>query len=213
MRDRVVMGIDPGASGALGVNGRKRVFALKQGQSPSIEWPGFVEIDGGKLRKEVEYRGRPVSRYFLPKNCSCCGMRMLQEAGNASRGHRPFCSMVCRTKQKRLDVVGNKIKKHRDSGGHHVLVKVLKHPRMDRHGNVYEHVLVAEQVVGRFLDKNERVHHINCVKDDNRPENLHVCASDSAHFKIHGSLNRCVAALLANGALRFNPATEEYEVA
>ena len=35
-----------------------------------------------------------------------------------------------------------------------------------------EHTLVAEEKYGRKVDKNELVHHLNGVRDDNRPENL-----------------------------------------
>jgi len=39
---------------------------------------------------------------------------------------------------------------------------------------VFEHVLVAEELLGRFLRPDERIHHRNGVRDDNRPENLEL---------------------------------------
>lgn len=50
--------------------------------------------------------------------------------------------------------------------------------------------LIAEQSLGRLLKTVERVHHINENKTDDRPENLFVFRSMSAHVRWHNFLRR-----------------------
>ena len=58
------------------------------------------------------------------------------------------------------------------------------HPK-SINGKYYEHILVVEKYLKRYLHDNETVHHINEIKTDNRIENLFVC-SRQQHDKAHG---------------------------
>lgn len=54
----------------------------------------------------------------------------------------------------------------------YILAYVPKHPRATNDGYVMYHTVVVEREIGRYLFEDEEVHHINHVRDDNRPENL-----------------------------------------
>ena len=73
----------------------------------------------------------------------------------------------------------------RRTAGHsgYVCIYAPDHPRANG-GAVFEHILVAEKKLGRPLRKGEVVHHINHVRDDNRPENLEV-VKRGQHVKNH----------------------------
>lgn len=59
------------------------------------------------------------------------------------------------------------------------------HPAAVAHkGYVHQHRLVAEATIGRYLQPDEIVHHINGDKLDNRPENVTV-TTRSAHGRLH----------------------------
>jgi len=66
----------------------------------------------------------------------------------------------------------------------YVLVFVPDHPYASKDGRVLEHRLVMEEHIGRYLTKDEQVHHINRICDDNRIENLMLMTTHD-HRSLH----------------------------
>lgn len=93
--------------------------------------------------------------------------------------------------------------RRKDANGYW-LVKVREGGRWDK-----EHVLVAQRQAGRELAPGEHVHHINCMRDDNRPENLAILSA-SDHSRAHGSLSRLVDGLIRDGHIIFDRDSGEY---
>ena len=63
----------------------------------------------------------------------------------------------------------------------YIIIHSPNHPYKNFYGYVYEHRLIVESKIGRYLKSKEVVHHINRIRDDNRPENLMAFKSDRAH--------------------------------
>jgi len=65
----------------------------------------------------------------------------------------------------------------------YIVILKPEHPRANSSGYVFEHIVVWEETHGKPLPKGWIVHHLNGIKDDNRPKNL-VGLPDKKHRHI-----------------------------
>lgn len=72
----------------------------------------------------------------------------------------------------------------------YIKIHMPKHPHCDKDGYIYEHRLVMEKKLGRHLLPHERLHHINGIKTDNRPENLELYPGNGRHMLRAGHIGR-----------------------
>jgi hypothetical protein len=110
---------------------------------------------------------RPSSRHF---RCPACRAKDLCACGNEKQVKSATCAS-CRTDVGEANA-NWKGRCTRHKAGY-VMVRAPDHPRASLR-YVFEHILVAEELLGRYLVDGESVHHINGVRGDNRPENLEL---------------------------------------
>lgn len=95
----------------------------------------------------------------------------------------------------------------------YVAVLSYHHPFKDRRGRVFQHRLVMEKKLGRYLNPGEIVHHINGTKTDNRPENL-VVTTRRTHGLLHRKYWKCSVCgkpHKSNDKLKKGMCTKHYE--
>ena len=161
------------------------------------------------------FRGKKRNRYFVCTQCANCGKLSWTLKSNFKKSNFSVCSQDCKNHQmlgsKNPSFKGGRKFKDGVKQQGHVLLYKPSHP-FNYKNYVPEHRLVVEKHLKRLLKKEEVVHHINCIKHDNRLKNLFVCSSNSHHNLVHGSINKIIKPLLEKGYIKFNLKKSIYEI-
>lgn len=74
----------------------------------------------------------------------------------------------------------------------YIIIRNTEHPFAKGNGYVFEHRLVMESQIGRYLKPSEIVHHRNGIITDNRIENLELTNQHDHARKHHVKNRKCI---------------------
>jgi hypothetical protein len=74
-----------------------------------------------------------------------------------------------------------------------------EHSYSNNKGYIFRSRLIMEEILGRYLNPDETVHHKNQILNDDRPENLELFESKGKHTAYHNRLKSSHSALKEGG--------------
>lgn len=91
----------------------------------------------------------------------------------------------------------------------YVAVWMPEHSRSNHVGYVKEHILIMEEKLGRPINKDEHIHHIDFDRQNNNINNLWM-ASNKKHHEAQNSIFKIIKPLLDQKAIKFDTNLGKY---
>jgi hypothetical protein len=150
----------------MSIKSRKKMSKSRLGKSP---WNKGIKIDRKKY-PEMGHFQKHTQKSRIKMGKSQLGRKQSKETIEKIRKAK-----------KGIPRVNGKFKTTRG----YIFVLSPNHPSVNSAGYVFEHRLVMEKHIGKYLKPSEQVHHINGNRSDNRIENLQLFANITEHMKFH----------------------------
>lgn len=155
-------------------------------------------------RQELDFIGELIGKFKGERSpnwkggkteveCFICKRKILKAKWEIKRAKLFLCSKKCLGIYISMRTGKNhpryKEEGYKTSDGY-ITILNPNHPKCDGYGYVKEHRLIVEKFIGRFLKKEEIVHHLNGIRTDNRIENLMVFPSNKEHISFHRKIQQ-----------------------
>jgi len=144
------------------------------------------EMIGQKGEENPQYID---GRSLIKRNCSVCGVPV----------SRSSLSGLCKSCAHSGDHNNNWKGGITTHASGYLYLHSPKHPYAGTHNRVFIHRLIVEEYIGRYLKPTEPVHHLNKIKNDNRPENLMAFISNGAHRRFESGQECRLAEIIFDG--------------
>lgn len=128
------------------------------------------------IRCQICHRKKEITLSHYKRNARCCSRTchfIYQSLREYKKDKEHHCFKTGEVKTKRG----------------YIMILRHSHPFRDKNNRVGKHRLIIERKIGRYLKKNEVVHHKNQNPSDNRLKNLQLMTK-SEHTKLHNKLNK-----------------------
>lgn len=150
-----------------------------------------------------EYVIKDKSTHMIAKEKGCSSevvQRNLRDFNIKARNNKEVYQHKIRNSKLFRDKVskGLNFKGRATSTKGYKLIYCPNHPFATKTKYVFEHRLMAEKKLGRYLKPKEEVHHIDFDISNNSLDNLHVFKNKSEHTAYHNMLRNSIKQELIN---------------